>query len=97
MPLRSASTRPLKMRLIHQNSDHINEILLAWHMNQTPGSQGERERGRGRYYKPFNAPQLEDWLEQKNASNGGGTDSQPNKELREALISNNCYNYDQKK
>ena len=44
MPLRSASTRPLKMRLIHQNSDHINEILLAWHMNQTPGSQRERER-----------------------------------------------------
>ena len=79
MPLRSASARPLKMRLIHQNFDHINEILLAWHMNQTPGSQRERERER--CYKPFNAPQLEDWLEQKNASNGGGTDSQPNKEL----------------
>ena len=46
MPLRSASTRPLKMRLIHQNSDHINEILLAWHMNQTPGSHRERERER---------------------------------------------------
>ena len=46
MPLRSASARPLKMRLIHQNSDHINEILLAWHMNQTPGSHRERERER---------------------------------------------------